>query len=47
MAGGGSIPFEFLRLGFRTVAVEYNPVASLILKATVEFPAKYADVGLF
>lgn len=47
MAGGGSIPLESLRLGFRTIAVEYNPVAYLILKATVEFPAKYADAGLF
>ncbi len=47
MAGGGSIPLESLRLGFRTVAVEYNPVAYLILKATVEFPARYADSGLF
>ena len=47
MAGGGSIPLESLRLGFRTVAVEYNPVAHLILRATVEFPAKYADSGLF
>ena len=47
MAGGGSIPLESLRLGFRTVAVEYNPVAYLILRATVEFPAKYADSGLF
>ncbi|MEZ0346174.1 MAG: hypothetical protein ABWK01_06460 [Infirmifilum sp.] len=47
MAGGGSIPLESLRLGFTTVAVEYNPVAYLILKAAVEFPAKYADAGLF
>jgi 16S rRNA G966 N2-methylase RsmD len=47
MAGGGSIPLEAARLGFRTVAVEYNPVAYLILKASVEFPAKYADTGLF
>jgi len=47
MAGGGSIPLESLRLGFRTIAIEYNPVAYLILKATVEFPAKYADAGLF
>jgi len=47
MAGGGSIPLESARLGFRTTAVEYNPVAYLILKATVEFPAKYADSGLF
>jgi adenine-specific DNA methylase len=47
MAGGGSIPLEAARLGFRTIAVEYNPVAYLILKASVEFPAKYADAGLF
>lgn len=47
MAGGGSIPLEALRLGFRTIAMEYNPVAYLILKATVEFPAKYAGSGLF
>ena len=45
MAGGGSIPLESLRLGFRTIAIEYNPVAYLILKATMEFPAKYASAG--
>lgn len=43
MAGGGSIPLEALRLGFRTVAMEYNPVAYLILKATLEYPAKYGS----
>jgi|Deesub1362B_J571_1020462.scaffolds.fasta_scaffold00363_11 adenine-specific DNA methylase len=43
MAGGGSIPVEAARLGFRTVAIDYNPVAYLILKATVEFPAKYGE----
>jgi adenine-specific DNA methylase len=47
MAGGGSIPVEALRMGFKTIAVEYNPVAYLILKATLEYPAKYADAGLF
>jgi len=41
MAGGGSIPLEALRLGFRTIAIDYNPVAYLILKATLEYPAKY------
>jgi len=41
MAGGGSIPLESLRLGFHTIAIEYNPVAYLILKATLEYPAKY------
>ncbi len=41
MAGGGTIPFESLRLGFKTIAVDYNPVAYIILKATIEYPAKY------
>jgi adenine-specific DNA methylase len=41
MAGGGSIPLEALRLGFRTIAGDYNPIAYLILRATIEFPAKY------
>ena len=40
-AGGGSIPFESTRLGLKTIANDVNPVAWLILKATVEFPAKY------
>jgi len=43
MAGGGTIPFESVRLGFRTIAIEYNPVAFLILKATIEYPSKYGD----
>ncbi|ACL10888.1 predicted DNA methylase containing a Zn-ribbon module [Desulfurococcus amylolyticus 1221n] len=41
MAGGGSIPLESLRLGFYTIAVDYNPVAYLLLKATLEYPARY------
>jgi len=41
MAGGGSIPLESAILGVNTIACEYNPVAFLLLKATVEFPAKY------
>jgi putative DNA methylase len=40
-AGGGSIPLEALRLGAQAYAVEYNPVAYLILKATVEYPQRY------
>jgi len=41
-AGGGSIPFEALRLGIgEVVAVEYNPVAYIILKAVLEYPLKY------
>jgi putative DNA methylase len=40
-AGGGSIPLEALRLGCEVHAVEYNPVAVLILKCTLEYPQKY------
>jgi len=44
-AGGGSIPFEALRYGFTTYASELNPVASVILKATLDYPARFG-VGL-
>jgi len=40
-AGGGSIPLEALRLGCETYALDYNPVAVLILKAVLEYPQKY------
>lgn len=40
-AGGGSIPFESLRLGFTTFATDLNPVAAVILKATLEYPARF------
>jgi len=41
MAGGGSIPLESARLGIRTIANEYNPVACTILEATVKYPFLY------
>ena len=37
-AGGGSIPFEALRYGFDTRAVELNPVAGTILRGTLDHP---------
>lgn len=40
-AGSGNILFEALRLGLDVVAVDYNPVAYLLLKGTLEFPLKY------
>lgn len=40
-AGGGSIPFEAVRLGVGAVANDLNPVAAIILKATIEYPAKF------
>ena len=45
-AGGGAIPFEAYRLGLSTIANDLNPVASLIEKATLEFPAKYGSLLL-
>ena len=40
-AGGGSIPFEALRLGVQTVANDLNPVSALVMRATVEWPTVY------
>lgn len=37
-AGGGSIPFEAVRLGLPALANDLNPVATLLLRATVEAP---------
>lgn len=38
-SGGGSIPMEAVRYGFQTFVNELNPVASVILRATLEYPA--------
>ncbi len=40
-SGGGSIPFEAIRLGHKVIANELNPVATTILHATLEYPAKF------
>ncbi len=40
-AGGGSIPFEALRYGFTAYANDLNPVAATILKATLDYPARF------
>lgn len=40
-AGGGSIPFEAARLGLPTFANDLNPVAALIMRATIEWPLKH------
>ncbi|NCA71199.1 MAG: DUF1156 domain-containing protein [Sphingobacteriia bacterium] len=39
-AGGGSIPFEAARLGLATLGNDLNPVAALILRATIEWPLR-------
>lgn len=41
MAGGGSIPLEAARLGVRSLANEYNPVACSVLEATTDYPFRY------
>lgn len=43
-AGGGAIPLEAIRLGCETYAIDYNPVATLILKCTIEYPQKYGKI---
>ena len=43
-AGGGSVPFEAIRLGIGTSANDLNPVAALILRATFEWPAKHGVI---
>ncbi len=39
--GGGAIPLEALRLGCEVYSNDYNPVAVLIQKCTLEFPQEY------
>jgi adenine-specific DNA methylase len=41
MSGGGSIPFEALRYGLTVHANDLNSVASVILKATLDYPSRY------
>ena len=36
--GGGSIPFEALRYNLNVIVNEYNPLAWLILNATLKYP---------
>ncbi|GBD21621.1 hypothetical protein HRbin28_02072 [bacterium HR28] len=42
-AGGGSIPLEALRLGLTVHANELNAVASVILAATLDYPARFGE----
>lgn len=43
MAGGGSIPLEAARMGFKALANEYNPVACSVLEATVDYPFRFGE----
>lgn len=40
-AGGGSIPFEARRIGAIAIANDLNPVAAIILKATIDWPFRF------
>ncbi len=40
-AGGGSIPFEALRLGHNVISNELNPVATVIQYATLDYPRRF------
>ena len=42
--GGGSIPLEALRLGCEVYSNDYNPVAVLIQKCTLEYPPKFKKI---
>jgi putative DNA methylase len=41
MSGGGAIPLESARLGFKTYANELNPVACTVLETTVDYPFRF------
>lgn len=41
-SGGGAIPFEAMRLGCESTAMDINPVAWFILKCTMDYPQKLA-----
>ena len=43
MAGGGSIPFESIRLGIPAIAYELNPVACLVLETTLSLPLEFGS----
>ena len=45
-SGGGSIPMETGRLGTASLANDLNPVAALILMATVDWPLRHGIVAL-
>ena len=42
-AGGGAIPLEASRIGLAVVANDLNPVAALLLNATIDWPEQYGS----
>ncbi len=45
-AGGGNIPFEATRLGLSVAANDLNPVAGLVMAATVQWPLMHGSAGV-
>ena len=43
-SGGGIIPLECIRLGCEVYSNDYNPVAAVLQKCTLEYPQKYSNV---
>ncbi|MCW5222758.1 DUF1156 domain-containing protein [Verminephrobacter aporrectodeae subsp. tuberculatae] len=43
-SGGGAIPLEAMRLGCDVTAVDINPVAWLVLRCTLEYPQRHANM---
>lgn len=43
-AGGGAIPLEAQRLGLKAHAHDLNPVAVMINKSMIDFPARFSNV---
>jgi adenine-specific DNA methylase len=42
-AGAGNLLFEACRMELNCILVDYNPVAYLIMKATLEYPTKFGE----
>lgn len=43
--GGGAIPLECIRLGCETYSNDYNPVAYIVQKCTLQYPLEYGKVS--
>lgn len=43
-SGGGAIPLEAMRLGCDVTAADINPVAWLVLRCTLEYPQRHANL---
>jgi len=44
-AGQGNLMFEVAGLGLKAVAMDYNPVAYVLMKAILEYPKKYPNLA--